>query len=56
MTPRMRKLEAENTHLREMLEKAMATYRDQIYEIVDLRTKMKMIEQAMGIERGENGE
>ena len=44
---RMRRLETENQHLREALEKQMAIYRDQLYEIVLLKTKIDLIEEAM---------
>ena len=44
---RMRRLETENQHLRETLERQMAIYRDQLYEIVVLKTKLDLIEEAM---------
>ena len=44
---RMRRLETENQHLRETLERQMAVYRDQLYEIVLLKTKIDLIEEAM---------
>ena len=46
-TARMRRLETENRHLREALEKQAAIYRDQLYEIVILKTKIDLIEEAM---------
>ena len=47
---RMRRLETENQHLRERLERQMAIYRDQLYEIVVLKTKIDLIEEAMRYE------
>ena len=49
-TARMRRLETENQHLRETLEWQMAIYRDQLYEIVVLKTKIDLIEEAMRYE------
>ena len=49
-TARMRRLETENQHLRETLERQMAIYRDQLYEIVVLKTKLDLIEEAMRYE------
>ena len=46
-TARMRRLETENQHLRETLERQMAIYRDQLYEIVVLKTKLDLVEEAM---------
>ena len=46
-TARMRRLETENQHLREALEKQAAIYRDQLYEIVVLKTKIDQNEEAM---------
>ena len=43
---KMRRLETENQHLREALEKQAAIYRDQLYEIVVLKTKIDLIEEA----------
>lgn len=36
-------LEAENARLREQLDKQAKIYREQLYEIVDLRTKIDLI-------------
>lgn len=47
---RMRRLETENQHLRETLERQMQIYRDQLYEIVVLKTKIDLIEDAMRYE------
>ena len=44
---KMRRLETENQHLRETLERQMAIYRDQLYEIVVLKTKLDLVEEAM---------
>ena len=47
---KMRRLETENQHLRETLERQMAIYRDQLYGIVVLKTKIDLIEEAMRYE------
>ena len=47
---RMRRLETENQHLRETLERQMQIYRDQLYEIVVLKTKIDLIEEVMRYE------
>ena len=47
---KMRRLETENQHLRETLERQMPIYRDQLYEIVVLKTKIDLIEEAMRYE------
>ena len=44
---KMRRLETENQRLRQALEKQAAIYRDQLYEIVTLKTKIDLIEEAM---------
>ena len=44
---KMRRLETENQHLRETLERQMTIYRDQLYEIVVLKTKLDLVEEAM---------
>ena len=49
-TARMRRLETENQHLRETLERQMAIYRDQLYEIVVLKTRLDLVEEAMRYE------
>ena len=38
------RLEAENKELRARLEKSMDVYRDQALELIDLRTKLELIE------------
>lgn len=47
---RMRRLETENQHLREALDKQAAIYRDQLYEIVVLKTKIDLINEVMEYE------
>ena len=47
---KMRRLETENQHLRETLERQMAICRDQLYEIVVLKTKLDLVEEAMRYE------
>jgi hypothetical protein len=47
---KMRRLEAETTRLREALERHTAIYRDQIYEIVDLRTQLDLVRDAVGMD------
>ena len=47
---KMRRLVTENQHLRETLERQMAIYRGQLYEIVVLKTKFDLIEEAMRYE------
>ena len=47
---KMRRLETENQHLRETLARQMAIYRDQLYEIVVLRTNLDLVEEAMSDE------
>ena len=47
---KMRRLETENQHLRETLERQMEIYRDQLYEIVVLKTKLDLVEEAMRYE------
>lgn len=44
----MRKLELENANLKERLDKVMGIYRDQLHEIVILKTKLELISEAMG--------
>lgn len=44
---KMQRLEIENSHLRERLAKAMDVYRDQLWELVELRTKLEMVELAI---------
>ena len=47
---RMRCLETENKYLRETLERQMEIYRSQLYEIVALKTKLDLVEEAMRYE------
>ena len=46
-TAKMRRLETENQHLRQAMEKQAAIYRDHLYEIIKLKTKLGLIEEAM---------
>jgi hypothetical protein len=45
---KMRRLEAETTRLREQLERHMGVYREQLYELVELRTQMDLVRAAIG--------
>jgi hypothetical protein len=47
---KLRRLEAENTRLREALEKHAAIYRDHLFEIVDLRTQLDLVRDAVGMD------
>jgi hypothetical protein len=47
---KMRRLEAENTRLNESLEKHAAIYRDHLFEIVDLRTQLDLVRDAVGMD------
>jgi hypothetical protein len=47
---KMRRLEAETVRLREVLDKHAAIYRDQLYEIVDLRTQLDLVRDAVGMD------
>ena len=48
---RMRCLETENKYLRETLERQMEIYRSQLFEIVDLKTKIDLIDEAVRNEK-----
>lgn len=50
---RMKRLEIENQELRAMLEKHAAVYRDQLFLVVDMKTKLQLIDTAL---HGENEE
>ena len=41
------RLEAENTQLRAQIEKHMQIYREQLYELVDLRTQLDLVRAAI---------
>lgn len=43
----MARLEIENRELREKLDKSMDVYRDQAIELIELRTKIELIEFAL---------
>jgi predicted nuclease with TOPRIM domain len=47
---KLRRLEAENARLREVLDKHAAVYRDQLYEIVELRTQLDLVRDALGMD------
>ena len=47
----MARLEIENEELRARLDKSMDVYRDQVTELIELRTKLELIEFAL---RGES--
>ena len=40
---KMEKLEAENKRLREMVDKQFGIYREQLYELVELRTVVDLV-------------
>jgi len=44
---RMQRLETENRELRERLERSMEIYRHQVWELVDLRTKLDLVRSAL---------
>lgn len=44
---KMTRLEIENRELRDLADRQMAIYRDQLFELVELRAKMEMIEMAL---------
>jgi len=43
----MRKLELENARLREQLDKHFQIYREQLYRIVDLESRLEMVMEAV---------
>jgi hypothetical protein len=45
---KLRRLEAETKRLREQLERHMDVYREQLYELVELRTQMDLVRAAVG--------
>lgn len=45
---KLRRLEAETKRLREQLERHMDVYREQLYELVELRTQMDLVRAAIG--------
>lgn len=51
MTPkeaqRMKRLEIENSELRAQIEKHMSVYRESLYQIVEMKTKLQLIDMAM---------
>ena len=52
MTPkeqqRINRLEIENIELRKKLDRNMEIYRDQLFEIVDLKAKLELVASALG--------
>ena len=44
---RMKRLEIENQELRAMLEKHTAVYRDQLFLVVEMKTKLQLIDMAL---------
>jgi hypothetical protein len=44
---KMTRLEIENKELRTQLDKHFVVYREQLYELVDLRTRLELIQEAM---------
>lgn len=44
---RMKRLEIENRELRQQLDKNFQIYRDQLYLIVEMKTKLELIDSAL---------
>lgn len=44
---RMKRLEIENQELRAMMDKHASVYRDQLFLIVEMKTKLQLIDMAM---------
>lgn len=44
---KMRRLEVENEELKTLLSKQCAVYRDQLFELADLKTRLRLIGEAM---------
>jgi hypothetical protein len=47
---KMRRLEAENAWLRKELDKHLSIYRDQLFEIVELRAQIDRVRGAVGMD------
>lgn len=47
----MARLQVENRHLRDQIDKHFSVYRETLYELVDLQTKLEMIEFALRVEQ-----
>jgi hypothetical protein len=47
---KMRRLEAENAWLRQELDKHLSIYRDQLFEIVELRAQIDRVRDAVGMD------
>lgn len=44
---KMKRLEIENSELRAQIEKHMSVYRESLYQIVEMKTKLQLIDMAM---------
>ncbi len=44
---KMKQMESEIVHLRAQIDKHVDIYREQLYEIVDLRTRLDLVSRAM---------
>jgi len=53
---RLARLEAENARLREQLDKQAKIYRDQLYELVELKTTIDLVTTALGGTGMSNGD
>jgi hypothetical protein len=47
---RIRELTAENAAMREEIEKHMRIYREQLYEMVEIKVKLQLIREAVDLE------
>lgn len=47
---RLRRLEIENQNLREQIDRHFVVYRDQIWKIVEMQTKLEMITEALNLD------
>ncbi len=43
----MRRLEVENEHLRDLLSRHIAVYGEQLFELADLKTRLRLVEEAV---------
>ena len=53
---RLARLETENARLREQLDKQAKIYRDQLYELVELKTTIDLVTTALGGTGMSNGD
>jgi chromosome segregation and condensation protein ScpB len=44
---KIKRLEIENSELRAQIEKHMSVYRESLYQIVEMKTKLQLIDMAM---------